>query len=291
MGFVLASPGCRGCDAPPPPPVQAVRIADAGARPALEARVVSQDATHYEIDLDVLVQALLGGLGGDLGVQPAAGGGFTITAIAPGSIFARLGLAQGDVLLAIDDVALTGSASLTSAYAGVRARRVAHLRLRRAGGELQIEYIVRRPPSPESVEAPLPLPAPAAAAAPDPDLAAAIRTVDEQTVEVRRSLIDRIGADPSLIARAARVVPSFHDGRSEGYRVFAIRPDSLFALLGLKNGDTILSVNGKPFTSPDEALRIFSSLRDVRQIVLGLRRRGESATLTIRIVEEPASAR
>jgi general secretion pathway protein C len=69
------------------------------------------------------------------------------------------------------------------------------------------------------------------------------------------------------------------DGRPLGFRVFAIRPGSLFARLGMTNGDTILAINGNDMSTPDQALALYSKLRNASHLSLELERRGGRQTL------------
>jgi tetratricopeptide (TPR) repeat protein len=56
---------------------------------------------------------------------------------------------------------------------------------------------------------------------------AAIRVVEEGKVVVRASLAAAIRRDPSLLSRSARIVPEVDHGKPIGWRLFAVRPDTL----------------------------------------------------------------
>lgn len=62
--------------------------------------------------------------------------------------------------------------------------------------------------------------------------------------------LSAVGASDEEVQRGARLVPSLRDGKPFGLKVFAIRDDSLFAALGLKNGDTVTQVNGHDLQDP-----------------------------------------
>jgi general secretion pathway protein C len=62
------------------------------------------------------------------------------------------------------------------------------------------------------------------------------------------------------LAMQARIVPAFRDGVAIGFKLFAIRPGSLYADAGIQNGDVIESINGYDLTSPDKALEMYSLL-------------------------------
>jgi len=122
-------------------------------------------------------------------------------------------------------------------------------------------------------------PPPAAEGNPDADLLAAVdkgvKKIDETHYEIDRSLVDKILADPTAAARAARIVPSIKDGKPNGFKLYAIRPNSLFAKIGLQNGDTVSSINGFDMSSPDKALEVYTKVRSASNLSISLIRRGQ----------------
>jgi len=114
---------------------------------------------------------------------------------------------------------------------------------------------------------------------PPPFVFAGIKKVDDQHFEVERATVDKAIANPMSIARGARVVPSIKQGAPNGFKMFAIRPGSIFAALGLKNGDTIRAVNGMDLTTPDMALEAYQQVRDATSIDVAITRRGQDLVL------------
>ena len=76
-----------------------------------------------------------------------------------------------------------------------------------------------------------------------------------------------------------RVVPNFQDGKANGFKVFAIKPKSIFAKIGLKNGDVIQKINDMDITSPDRAFQAFQELKDEKSLSVELLRRGGPISL------------
>ena len=136
---------------------------------------------------------------------------------------------------------------------------------------------------------PAPKPVVAAAAAsqpsgnPEADLMAevdkAVKKVDDTHYEIDRSLVDKILADPTVVARGARIVPSVKDGKANGFKIYAIRPNSPYAKIGLQNGDTIASINGYEMTSPDKALEVYTKVKSASSLSIAIVRRGENVTM------------
>lgn len=97
--------------------------------------------------------------------------------------------------------------------------------------------------------------------------------------EVDRPLVDKLLANTTSLATAARFVPSVKDGHPNGFKLYAIRPSSIFGKIGLQNGDTIKAINGMEMSSPDQALAVYSKLRAASHLSVMVERRGETITL------------
>ena len=77
-----------------------------------------------------------------------------------------------------------------------------------------------------------------------------------------------------------RVRPYFRRGKSEGLIVSQIKPDSVFAKLGLVNGDIISSVNGREISNPDEAFQFYNNLKSGGEVSIEITRRGQKRMLS-----------
>ena len=96
---------------------------------------------------------------------------------------------------------------------------------------------------------------------------------------VDRSLVEKMLSNTTMLATAARFVPSIKDGKPNGFKLYAIRPSSIFGKIGLQNGDTVKQINGMEMASPDQALAVYSKLRTASHLTVSLERRGETITL------------
>ncbi len=96
---------------------------------------------------------------------------------------------------------------------------------------------------------------------------------------VDRSLVEKMLSNTTMLATAARFVPSQKDGKPNGFRLFAIRPNSIFGKLNLQNGDTIKAINGQEMNTPDAALALYSKLRNASHLSVQVERRGETVTM------------
>ncbi|HVU53339.1 MAG TPA: type II secretion system protein GspC [Polyangia bacterium] len=132
---------------------------------------------------------------------------------------------------------------------------------------------------------PAPAAAAPAAAAPAPsgdplaaELQKGIKKTGENNYEVQRGTVDSLLNNMSALSRAARIVPELKDGRAAGFRLFSVRPDGPFALIGLQNGDVISSINGLEMNSPDQALMVYTKLKSASHLSVGLERNGQKIT-------------
>lgn len=81
------------------------------------------------------------------------------------------------------------------------------------------------------------------------------------------------------MAREARVVPNFADGKTNGFKVFAIRRNSALRNMGLTNNDVLTSVNGHDLSNTEKALEIYSKLQSEKSLSLEILRDGQPVTL------------
>ena len=118
-----------------------------------------------------------------------------------------------------------------------------------------------------------------------PTRTASARTTAPGTgpVTVRKVGDNNVLQDFNKLLTQIRVVPHFADGKPDGFKIFNIRPGSLFASLGMVNGDIIKRVNGLDITGPEQALQMFQQLRDESQVTVDLERFRKNLTLQYEI--------
>ncbi len=93
------------------------------------------------------------------------------------------------------------------------------------------------------------------------------------------SEIDKALGDMNEVATQARIVPSFQNGKANGFKLFSIKPNSIYQKIGLQNGDVISKINGYEMNSPDKALEIYAKLKDSQSIQIDLKRRGKDMSM------------
>lgn len=113
--------------------------------------------------------------------------------------------------------------------------------------------------------------------------ASGIKPTGESTFEIPRDELNKSLANLSDIGNQARIVPAFKDGVSTGFKLFSIRPDSLYSKIGIQNGDVVKKINGFDINSPERALEVYSKLKDAGRIEVELERGGNAKRLTYNV--------
>lgn len=110
-----------------------------------------------------------------------------------------------------------------------------------------------------------------------------VKKTGENSFEIDRDVVQKVLENPAAVARGARIVPSIRNGKANGFKLYAIRPSSVYAKIGLMNGDTIHSINGMELSSPDKALEVYMKLREASSLSVNATRRGKPVTLNYNI--------
>jgi general secretion pathway protein C len=93
----------------------------------------------------------------------------------------------------------------------------------------------------------------------------------------RREIDSAVDNLPQLLTKA-RVIPNFTNGKPDGFKIFAIDNGSLYAKIGLQNGDIIQRINGIEMRDPQNFMRVFQQLKDEPNITIDLVRNNQRET-------------
>ena len=91
--------------------------------------------------------------------------------------------------------------------------------------------------------------------------------------KIAKSLIQEKMADTSILSQAKAVPITNADG-TMSFRIDEIEPGSIFAYLGIQNGDTITKINGKTITSFNEIMGLYTQLSTTTSLNLMISRDG-----------------
>ena len=104
------------------------------------------------------------------------------------------------------------------------------------------------------------------------------RTGENAFLVDRRELAGAVDNMSGLLTEL-RAVAEVRDGRPAGFRLFEIRDGSLFARLGLHDGDVVQRVNGSPIADPAALLAFLQRLRTEPRVALDIVRRDAPRTI------------
>lgn len=100
-----------------------------------------------------------------------------------------------------------------------------------------------------------------------------VSQVDDRTWIIQRDEFDKQMANLNCVATKARMVPAIKDGKPRGFKLYAIKPESLYAKIGFNNGDLITKINGQDISTPDKALEVYGILKSAETIEIEIERR------------------
>ncbi len=101
--------------------------------------------------------------------------------------------------------------------------------------------------------------------------------------QMRRAGVDRLLKEPTKIARGCRIVPAMRDGKAVGFKLYAIRPTSIWAKLGFENGDTLHSINRIDLNTHDMGMQVYVKLKEETLITIQLTRKAKPIEIEIAI--------
>ncbi|MBI5526528.1 MAG: general secretion pathway protein GspC [Deltaproteobacteria bacterium] len=103
-----------------------------------------------------------------------------------------------------------------------------------------------------------------------------VRKLTDTSYVVSQAEIDKTLSNLNQVAMQARIVPNFEGGKANGFKLFSIKPDSIYSKIGLQNGDVVQKINGFEMNSPDKALEIYQKLKDSKSVKIDISRGGKA---------------
>ena len=115
------------------------------------------------------------------------------------------------------------------------------------------------------------------------DAGGGIRQSGEGRFVIDRGALESSLSNPNEILTQARAVPNIVDGKIKGFKIFSIRPGSIYEKLGIQNEDTIERVNGIELDSPSKALEFYGAITSAAEVALDIDRGGQKKSYNYQI--------
>ena len=105
---------------------------------------------------------------------------------------------------------------------------------------------------------------------------------------IPRDMAEYVRANPKALkdpkfGQPPQIQPVYRGGGVGGFRVLGVQSSSVYAKLGIQNGDIILDVNGQVVDNPQKALSFFDQLGPGQDVGVKINRRGRHRTLTYKL--------
>ena len=92
-------------------------------------------------------------------------------------------------------------------------------------------------------------------------LIATIHKTDDAHYAVPRRAVEQLLRDRTELAEGARVTPAMHDDAMVGFKLFSVRPRSVYAAFGLRNFDLVRAIDGIALTTNEALVESYKHLR------------------------------
>lgn len=113
-------------------------------------------------------------------------------------------------------------------------------------------------------------------------LAARIRRVRDDLYDVDPNLRNSVAKDTTMITRAASI-SRLTGGSRSGYRLYQVYRNNLLWLLGLRDKDVVIEINGRPLDCQEDLFEAFVRFKRARRLVLTIERGTKKKQITYRI--------
>ncbi len=116
----------------------------------------------------------------------------------------------------------------------------------------------------------------------------AIESLGADTYGIPREMAEMVRDNPKLLqdpkfGQPPQIQPVYRGGVVNGFRVLQVQPGSIYAMLGVQNGDIIMDVNGQIVDNPQKALSFFDQLGPGQDVGVKVNRFGRHRTITYKM--------
>lgn len=107
--------------------------------------------------------------------------------------------------------------------------------------------------------------------------------VGEREWIIDKRMLSKTLEDMSKVLTDGRLLPYKEGDKIIGFRVSEIKPEGVFSLIGLQNGDILLKVNNYEIDSPEKGVQLLTGLKGESNIALDIIRNGQRVNMNYQI--------
>ena len=116
-----------------------------------------------------------------------------------------------------------------------------------------------------------------------------IQQIGENNFKIQKSVIEKTLGNINEVMTQARMVPNnVSDGsgnRMDGFKIFNIKPGSIFEKLGMRDGDVIRKINNAPMDSVTKGFDLLQALRYEKKFDIDILRGTQPVQMNYQVVE------
>jgi general secretion pathway protein C len=103
------------------------------------------------------------------------------------------------------------------------------------------------------------------------------------TYKISKDFVRDSMNDLTKIMSTVRIKPYIKDGKSQGFQISQIKEGSLLKTMGFQDEDVITSVNGQAILSPEDAMKLYKTLKDSSLFSITVVRKNQPLTLNYKV--------
>jgi type II secretion system protein C len=100
---------------------------------------------------------------------------------------------------------------------------------------------------------------------------------------INRNYLNSYTTDMEKIWKNITISEVKNANKTEGFKIEKINKDSVFAKIGLKEGDIIKSINNTPLSSPSEAFKVYGNIGNIKYLNIEISRNNEIMEMSYEI--------
>ncbi|MEW6664823.1 MAG: type II secretion system protein GspC [Thermodesulfobacteriota bacterium] len=108
-------------------------------------------------------------------------------------------------------------------------------------------------------------------------------SAEGSTYKISKDFVRNSMNDLAKIMSTMRVRPFIKDGKPQGFQISRLKEGSLVKTMGFEDGDIITSVNGQNILSPEDAMKLYNTLKDSSFFSITIIRKNQPVTLNYKV--------